>query len=171
MGESYRAFSSSNLLGDCRTRKDFPYRAEEVVGEKTPQLDSSMRSRSKSCSMGLSYREAVEVGCGDSGRGTDISQSSYSSVELEKGNTEDFEVKKDKGKDESKVQKFFKRLRKFVSKDTKSSHEKDQEEVKGTRKMTRSLSHRIGKPKNLPKRLKSFHCSSSPRLRKDFYLN
>ena len=44
MGESYRAFSSSNLLGDCRTRKDFPYRAEEVVGEKTSQLDSSMRS-------------------------------------------------------------------------------------------------------------------------------
>jgi len=171
MGESYRALSSSNLLGDCRTRKDFSFRAEEVVGEKTPQLNSSMRSRSKSCSMGLSYREAVEVGCGDSGRGTDISQSSYSSVELEKGNTEDFEVKKDKGKDESKVQKFFKRLRKFVSKDTKSSHEKDQEEVKGTRKMTRSLSHRIGKPKNLPKRLKSFHCSSSPRLRKDFYLN
>jgi len=171
MGESCRAFSSSNLLGDCRTRKDFPYRAEEVVGEKPPKLDSSMRSRSKSCSMGLSYREAVEVGCGDSGRGTDISQSSYSSVEMEKGNTEDIDVKKDIGKDESKVHKFFKRLRKFVSKDAKSSHEKEQEDVKGTRKMTRSLSHRIGKPKNLPKRLKSFHCSSSPRLRKDFYLN
>jgi len=171
-GEPCRAFSSSDLLGERRkTREESSSSAEEVLGERPPRsMNSTMKSRSKSVSTGLSFIEATEVMCGDSDGVTDASPSSYSSLEKEKVSKEELVDMKNKEKDESKVQKFFKRLRKFVTKETKNNHDKDQEEVKSTRKMTRSLSHRIGKSKNLPKRLKSFHCSSSPRLRKDFYL-
>eukprot|EP00092_Neocalanus_flemingeri_P030615 GFUD01033242.1.p1 GENE.GFUD01033242.1~~GFUD01033242.1.p1 ORF type:complete len:525 (+),score=146.87 GFUD01033242.1:71-1645(+) len=172
--ESCKAFSSSDLLGECRMRGvDIPSISKEVFGEETPQsLNKSMKTKSKSYSNGLSFREAVDVGCGDSGRGTDAdaSQSLNSSMEMEKGFKEELGigVKNDKVKDESKVQKFFKRLRKLVTKEAKSNNGKEEEVTEV--KMTRSLSQRIGKSKNLPKRLKSFHCSSSPRLRKDFYL-
>ena len=82
------------------------------------------------------------------GRGNEeASQASHSSLEVEKVEWES-RATKTKGKDETKVQKFFKRLKKLVTKETKVNEEED---IKRPRKMARSLSHRIGKPKNLPK--------------------
>jgi len=140
--------------------------AEEMCGVRTPQsVNRSMQSRAKSYSNVLTYRDAAEV---DTGRGSaEAGQVLRSSLGVEKINKCGSEVSKTKGKDENKVQKFFKRLKKLVSKESKVNEE---EEIKGPSKMTRSLSHRIGKSRNQPKRLKSFH-ASSPRLRKDFNLN
>merc|ERR1719470_163813 len=146
--------------------EEFISKTEEVFVERTPKpVNRSMQSRSKSCNNVLDYKDAAH-----SGRGTDASESSHCSKSFDLNNSGK-EEGKNKPKDESKVHKFFRRLKKLVSKDSKVSQGKDQEELLGVRKMTRSVSHRIGKSKNIPKRLKSFHCSSTPRLRKDFDLN
>ena len=167
---SIRAYSSSDLLNKPKVRvEEIISSEEEVFGERTPQpVNRSMQSRSKSCNNVLDYKDAT-----DSGRGTDeASESSHCSRGFDlKNSGNEGEGNKIKLKEESKVQKFFKRLKKLVSKETKVSQGKDQEEIPSVRKMTRSVSHRMGKSKNIPKRLKSFHCSSTPRLRKDSDLN
>jgi len=171
-GRSGRAYSSSDLLGESRVREDeFLSSADEVYGERTPQkLNRSMQSRAKSYSNVLSYRDSAAEAAStsrDSGRGAgEADQVLLSSSRERKSDKCLVEATKTKGKDETKVQKFFKRIKKLVSKENKV---KEEEESKGPSKMTRSLSHRIGKSKNPPKRLKSFH-ASSPRLRKDFNL-
>jgi len=156
-------YSSSSLYRERIAREEIPVRDLETVNGVSPQ---SVRSRSKSFSIGMmNYRDDSEIGCADSGRGSDTSLISQSSSEVV-NNSNEIPVKIEKEK-HSKVQKFFKRLRKLVTKDGKVRSEKNHEEVEVKRKMTRSLSHRVSKPKNVPKRLKSFHYSS-PRLRKDF---
>merc|ERR1712192_38194 len=170
-GRSGRAFSSSDLLGESRVTEDgYISSSEEVYGERTPQsMNRSMQSRAKSYSNVLSFRDAADVASTSKGSGkgaVEDGQVLLSSSREEKSDKCVDEVIKTKGKDETKVQKFFKRIKKLVSKDTKV---KEEEEIKGLSKMTRSLSQRIGKSKNPPKRLKSFH-ASSPRLRKDFNL-
>ena len=168
--EPSRSYSSSDLLGESRGRTDevSPCIEEEFCEISTPSANRSMKYRSKSYASGLSGRKSTQ-GCSDSGRCTDES-STQSGSEIEE-NTEEVEEEAIKEKDGNKVQKFFSRLRKLVNvtKDSKVINDKNVE-VKD-KKMTRSLSHRISKSRNVPKRLKSFHCSSSPRLKKDFLLN
>jgi len=155
---SSRSHSSSDLLAESRGRVED--NIEEEFGEKSTPSNRSMKYRSKSYASGLSTQ-----GCSDSGRCTDESSEQSAFEE----NTEEVE-EVNKSKDGNKVQKFFSRLRKLVNVNKDKASNDKNVELKD-KKMKRSLSHRISKSKNVPKRLKSFHCSSSPRLRKDFLLN
>jgi len=153
-GKSVRAYSSSDLLGENKD-VDMEDRNNGVVTSVlTPR---TLQSRAKSYSYMLSSGEASKSGAVESARfGEESSQSNK--VYIRK----DLKVKK--SKDESRVQKFFKRIKKFVkSKDEKAI---DEEEMNISKKMTRSFSYSIDKSKNLPKRLKSFHFSST-RLSKE----
>jgi len=153
-GKSVRAYSSSDLLGE---NKDVDMEDRNNGVSTCVLTPRSLQSRAKSYSYMLSSGEASKSGAGECARyGEESSQSNK--VYIRK----DLKVKK--SKDESRVQKFFKRLKKLVkSKDEKAV---DEEEMNISKKMTRSFSYSIDKSKNLPKRLKSFHFSST-RLTKE----
>jgi len=157
--EPSRSYSSSDLLGKSRGREDEVSSSieEEYYEKSTPSADRSMKYRSKSYASGLSDRKSTK-GYSDSGRCTDESSS-------QSGEENTAEVKEIiKVKDGNKVQKFFSRLKKLVNVSKDKACDKNVNVEVKDKKMKRSLSHRISKSKNVPKRLKSFHCSSSPRL-------
>jgi len=99
----------------------------------------------------------------DSGRGTIIETST--TLDSCRESVQQAEAVPSKNlKTAGRVKKFFKRLKRVVVKEKKNqgsgfSGVRDH----SRRKISRSLSHRISKPRHFPKRLKSFHCSS-PRL-------
>ena len=153
-GRPGRAFSSSDLLGEKKDHGDEVLDTQEAV-VLTPR---SLQSRAKSHSHILSSGKAPEIGVKSifKGKGPDHPGDHQMNKELKK-----------KKKDESKVGKFFKRIKKLV----RIKEEKDDEdEMNFTKKMTRSFSCTLEKSKNLPKRLRSLNISSV-RLNQDNYID
>jgi len=151
-GRSVRAFSSSDLLAEEREGRE----EGDVFEEKTPvSMNRSIQARSKSHSHMLSRGDDIQTTAVVDLRGAGPESSKYPYYSCQ-------ELKDKKRKEETRVQKFFKRIKRLVS--NKEEKVDDEEEKKVSKKMTRSLSYTIEKTKNLPKRLKSFH-ESSARLR------
>jgi len=152
-GRSGRAFSSSDLLTEEREGRE----EGEVFEEKLPvSLNRSIQSRSKS--------HANMLSCGDANKA-----STAVADPTDIGSADEYpyyscgELKDKKRKEETRVQKFFKRIKRLVSNKEEKIND-DEEEKMASKKMRRSMTCTIEKTNNLPKRLKSFH-GSSARLR------